>query len=110
MSGAQETPAVTTTAFGAGVLAVNTTSGAVAGFIATAGLTATAAHVHDAARATPGSIIVPLAGGPNLWVAPDGAAPITPVQVSDFGAGALYFNAHTPAHPAGEIRGQIDKP
>jgi hypothetical protein len=110
MSGAQETPAVTTTAFGAGVLAVNTTSGAVAGFIATAGLTATAAHVHDAARGTPGSIIVPLAGGPNLWVAPDGAAPITTVQVSDFAAGALYFNAHTPAHPAGEIRGQIDKP
>jgi hypothetical protein len=110
MSGAQETPAVTTTAFGAGVLAVNTASGAVAGFVTTSGLTATAAHVHDAARGTPGSIIVPLAGGPNLWVAPDGAAPISSVQVADFGAGALYFNAHTTAHPAGEIRGQIDQP
>jgi hypothetical protein len=109
LSGAQETPATTSTAFGAGVLAVDTTTGKVAGFITTSGLTATAAHVHDAARGTPGSVIVPLAGGPNLWVVPDGATAISSTQIAGFGAGNLYFNAHTTANPGGEIRGQIDK-
>jgi acyl-CoA reductase-like NAD-dependent aldehyde dehydrogenase len=95
---------------GAGILAVDTTSGTVAGFITTTGLTATAAHVHDAACGTPGSVIVPLAGGPNLWVLPDAAAALTTAQLADFAAGSLYFDEHTAANPGGEIRGQIDKP
>jgi len=110
LAGAQETPPTTSTAVGAGILAVDTTSGKVAGFITTTGLTATAAHVHDAARGTAGSVIVPLAGGPNVWVVPDGAAAISSTQITDFSAGNLYFNAHTAANPGGEIRGQLDRP
>jgi len=110
LAGAQETPPTTSTAVGAGILAVDTTSGKVAGFITTTGLTATAAHVHDAARGTAGSVIVPLAGGPNVWVVPDGAAAISTTQITDFSAGNLYFNAHTAANPGGEIRGQLDRP
>jgi hypothetical protein len=110
LSGAQETPAVTTAGYGAGVLVVDQATGRVSGFILTAGLTgATAAHVHVAARGTPGPVIVPLTGGPELWVVPDSAAALSAAQISDFNAGRLYFNVHTSANPNGEIRGQIDK-
>jgi hypothetical protein len=111
LDGGQEAPSpVTTTAFGAGGLAVDETTGAVSGFIITAGLVnATAAHVHVGARDTPGDIIVPLSGGPDVWLVPDDAAALTPTQIADFLAGNLYFNAHTAANPNGEIRGQIDK-
>jgi hypothetical protein len=109
LDGAQETPPVTTSAFGAGVLSVDG-DGKVRGFIVTSGLVnPTAAHVHLAARGTPGSIIVPLSGGPEVWVVPDGAPPLTSEQRASFEAGDLYLNAHTAANPNGEIRGQLDK-
>ncbi len=110
LDGAQETPPVTTAAFGAGAFEVDEATGRIAGFLVTSGLVdATAAHVHLGARGAPGSIIVPLTGGPALWVVPDGAAPLTADQVAAFQAGNLYVNAHTAAHPGGEIRGQLDK-
>ncbi|BDG03644.1 CHRD domain-containing protein [Anaeromyxobacter oryzae] len=109
LDGAQETPAVTTSAFGAGVLSVDD-AGQVRGFLITSGLVSpTAAHVHLAARGTPGGIIIPLSGGPELWVVPDDAAALTADQRAAFAAGDLYFNAHTAAHPNGEIRGQLDR-
>jgi hypothetical protein len=110
LDGDQEAPnPVTTNAFGAGALAVDEATGAVSGFIITSGLASpTAAHVHVGARGTPGDIVVPLTGGPDLWVVPDDAAALTPAQVAAFLAGNLYFNAHTTANPNGEIRGQID--
>jgi hypothetical protein len=108
LDGAQETPAVTTNAFGAGVLVVDST-GRVSGFVTTSGLTgANAAHVHIGARGVAGGIIVPLAGGPDLWVVPDGAPALDATQLAAFEANNLYFNVHTPANPNGEIRGQID--
>jgi hypothetical protein len=110
MNGAQETPAVTTTAYGAGMLAVEAVTGDVAGFIITSGLNApTAAHVHEEARGTAGDIRVPLTGGPNLWIVPDDATPLELAQRAAFTTGDLYFNAHTTANPNGEIRGQLDK-
>lgn len=110
LTGAQETPPVTTTAFGAGALSVDESTGRVRGFIVTSGLVSpTAAHVHLAARGTPGGIIVPLTGGPDIWVVPDGATPLTAPQIAAFLAGELYFNAHTAANANGEIRGQLDK-
>jgi hypothetical protein len=110
LNGAQETPPVVTSAFGAGALSVDEGTGQVRGFIVTSGLVnPTAAHVHLAARGAPGGIIVPLSGGPNVWVVPDGAPALTAPQIAAFLAGTLYFNAHTTANPNGEIRGQLDK-
>jgi hypothetical protein len=110
LDGAQETPAVTSDAVGAGVLSVDETTGKVRGFFITRGLVdVTMAHVHMAARGTPGAVIVPMVGGPDMWVVPDDAAPLSAAQITAFQAGELYFNAHTSAHPSGEIRGQIDK-
>jgi hypothetical protein len=110
LDGSQETPPVTTTSFGAGAFAVDDATGQISGFLVTSGLiSATAAHVHLGARGAPGAVIVPLTGGPELWVVPDGAAPLTTDQVTAFKAGNLYVNAHTAANPGGEIRGQLDK-
>lgn len=36
-----------------------------------------------------------------------GSATITATQAQDLRDGRWYFNIHTPAHPAGEIRGQL---
>jgi hypothetical protein len=36
-----------------------------------------------------------------------GSATITATQAEDLRQGRYYFNIHTPAHPAGEIRGQM---
>jgi hypothetical protein len=110
LDGTQETPPKTTKGFGAGVLEVDESNGKVRGFVVTFGLVdPTAAHVHIAARGTPGAIIVPLTGGPDLWVVPDAAAPLTADQLAAFKTDGLYFNVHTKANPDGEIRGQIDK-
>ena len=109
LDGAQETPPVMTAALGAGILSVDDTSGKAGGFIVTAGLTGTQAQVYQAARGTRGPIIVPLTGGPSLWVVPDGAGALTPDQRAAFVAGGFYYEVHTTANPNGEIRGQLDK-
>jgi len=63
LDGTQETPPVTTTAFGASVIAVDATSSKVSGLLVTSGLVSpTAAHIHSAARGVPGGILVPLTG------------------------------------------------
>jgi hypothetical protein len=109
LDGAQETPPVTTTGFGAGPLAIDDATGEASGFVIASGLpTANNAHVHNAARGTPGGIIVPMTGVPDLWIIPDDAAVVAADQRAAFTAGGLYYNVHTPANGGGEIRGQLD--
>ncbi len=116
LDGLQETPATGSPTVGGGVLAVNTTTGKVSGFVVANGFATatTQAHVHTAARGTPGGITIPLNGvaggtGPSVWVVPDNAAALNATQIADFTAGNMYFNVHTTANTGGEIRGQIDK-
>jgi hypothetical protein len=98
----------TTAARGGGVLAVDETSRRVSGFVVTSGLVgANLAHVHRGERGVAGPPIVTLTGGPNLWVVPDGTT-LPQADVTEFLAGNLYFNVHTPAFQSGEIRGQLD--
>jgi len=128
LTGAQETPAVATSARGAGVLVVDNVTNRVGGFLLTSGLAGTAAHVHNALRGVAGPIIADVGnnvafiragaavgGGPDLWVIPDpgGLGPggrISPALVAIYNAAPdnLYFNVHTMANTAGEIRGQLD--
>ena len=73
------------------------------------GMTATAAHIHQAAAGVSGPVIVPLAEtSPGVWSVPAGIT-LTEAQVDALNAGGLYFNAHTVINPGGEIRGQIGR-
>ena len=109
LSGAQEVPAVITTALGGGALSFDTVTGRVGGFFTTGGLVnSTVAHVHNAARGTESGPVITLTGGPDLWVVPDNTIRLD--LAAAFAADNLYYNAHTTANPDGEIRGQIDKP
>lgn len=44
--------------------------------------------------------------GTQTWYFPQGSA-LTDSQITSFDAQGLYYNVHSAAHPAGEIRGQI---
>jgi hypothetical protein len=109
LSGANEVPAVATTASGTGVLALNPTTNQISGFVKTTGITGTAAHIHEGAAGVAGGVIVPLTetpAGSGVWVVPAGQL-LTAAQVSSFNAGNLYFNVHSAANGGGEIRDQI---
>jgi hypothetical protein len=66
---------------------------------------ATAAHIHTGPREEAGGIDIPL-GDPSSPII--GEFDLTSEQVSRFVSGQWYVNVHSPAHAAGEIRGQID--
>ena len=107
LSGANETPAVTTAATGKGGVVVNRTSKAISGGITFTGLTPTEAHIHQGAVGVPGGVIIPLTLiGTDTAVVPAGTM-LTDAQYTAFLAGELYFNVHTLANLSGEIRGQI---
>lgn len=94
-----------------GFLTVDPDTKTVTGSFTTTGLNATMAHVHQGAAGTNGAVVLDLAESPagsGIWrVAAN--AKLTDAQLQALKDGALYFNAHTAANPAGEIRGQIHR-
>ena len=109
MTGTQENPPVTTPASGNAILAVEPNTRALTARMTLSGMSATAAHIHEAAIGINGPVIVPMtetAAGSGIWTAAAGAT-LTPTQYQSFLAGNLYFNAHSTAFPGGEVRGQI---
>ena len=108
LSGGQETPANASAATGFASLAVNATTGAIHGSVVTAGITGTAAHIHEGAAGVAGAILIPLtdAGG-GVWTVAPGAT-LTAAQITSWQAGNLYVNVHSATFPAGEIRGQLN--
>ncbi len=109
LSNDQVLPAVDSDATAAGDITVNLVSGAVTGGITIDGLTATLAHIHRGFAGVNGPVIVDFEADPNdpaRWNAvADGM--LSPEDVDNLLAGALYVNVHSAAHPAGEIRGQL---
>ena len=76
-----------------------------------AGLSGPVTAVHFHGPALPGKnagIALGLPNG-NLPTAFEGSATLTDAQAADLMAGRWYFNLHTAAYPAGEIRGQVVK-
>lgn len=109
LSGQQEVPPVETAASGEAMFEVNLATGAITGMLTVEDVAATAAHIHDAFAGTNGSIIVPLvqdASDADVFAVADGTS-LTAEQVDRLLAGALYVNAHSQAHPGGEIRAQL---
>lgn len=106
LTGSQEVPPVHTVARGTGVIEISH-DGAVSGRIATHGIKATMAHIHEAAPGKNGPPIIVLKRGPHgTWLVPAGAK-LSPREYKAFLAGDLYVNVHSRAHPGGEIRGQL---
>lgn len=109
LSGAQENPAVTTAAAGTGSFSIDLDTGAVEGSVTTFGITATAAHIHEAASGVNGPVIVPLTQGPaGVW-SPAPGATLSAAQLQALANGNLYVNVHSAANPGGEIRAQLGR-
>ena len=109
LSGEQEVPPTTSGALATGTLSFDPSTRSIIGNIVLDGMTASAAHIHQADVGVSGPIIVALTETtPGTWSVPAGTA-LTVAQASALAAGGLYFNAHTTANPNGEIRGQIGR-
>ena len=113
----QEVPPTISAAKGGGILAFDSVTRGISGFVVTSGIGTRGnnAHIHVGARgaAPPQNVIVQMfsADGEH-WFLKDGEV-LPAANVADFNAGNLYYNVHTPApggFPGGEIRGQIDLP
>ena len=66
-----------------------------------------AAHFHGPAETSKNAgVVIPI---PNPGNSFEGSADLTDAQAANLLAGLLYVNLHTPAHPAGELRGQVMK-
>jgi hypothetical protein len=106
LSGDQEIPPVTTSASGVGTFNVAADK-SVSGGVTISGMTATVAHVHEAAAGMTGPINIPLTKvSDTVWALPAGAK-LTDAQYESYKAGKLYFNVHSALFKSGEIRGQI---
>ncbi|HET8744707.1 MAG TPA: CHRD domain-containing protein [Ramlibacter sp.] len=108
MSGAQESPPVSTGGSGNAEVVYHRDTGALDYSVSYGGLSgpATAAHIHGpAAPGANAGVVVPFT---NVGSSPiRGQVKITPQQYEQLAAGQWYANVHTAAHPAGEIRGQL---
>ena len=106
LTGAEETPPVTTSASGTGTITVAADK-SVTGTIKTVGIEGTVAHIHVGAPGQSGPPIITLdKGADGAWSVPTGSK-LTDDQYASFKAGNLYVNVHSAEHKAGEIRGQL---
>jgi hypothetical protein len=109
LTGADETPANTSTGQGQFTAELETNEKTLVYRATYTGLSgpALAAHLHG--PAAPGASGPPVVMVQNASTPISGAAKLTAAQVDDLLAGKWYFNVHTQAHPTGEIRGQLKR-
>lgn len=109
MNGSSEVPSNTSKGTGAVTATYDTASKMLTWKGSYSGLTEkpTAAHFHGPAEAGKNAgPTVPITDVANPF---EGTATLTDAQAADLMAGRWYVNVHTPAHPDGEIRGQVQK-
>jgi hypothetical protein len=106
LTGAEETPPVTTSASGTGTITIAADK-SVSGTIKTTGIEGTVAHIHVGAPGQSGPPIITLdKGADGVWSVPAGST-LTDAQYASFKAGNLYVNVHSAEHKPGEIRAQL---
>jgi hypothetical protein len=110
LKGSEETPPNTTSGTGSLKGTYDTDSKKLTWDVTYSGLSgpATAAHFHGPAgpgKAAPVEVPAPDADKNPIV----GSATLTEAQAKDLLDGNVYFNIHTAANKAGEIRGQVEK-
>ncbi len=108
LTGAQEVPANASTATGRATIVFDSTTRDVIIAYTTHNVTSsTVAHIHTGATGASGPPdVASLEAGTNSYAAANPST-LTAQNVTDITAGNTYFNVHSTAYPAGEIRGQI---
>jgi hypothetical protein len=108
LSGAEEVPAVTTTATGTFTGKFDPTTKQLTYTLTYTGMTPTAWHIHTAPKGTNGGVAVNFG---TTFASPYAGltAVLTAQQEADLLAGNMYANFHSAKNPGGEIRGQITK-
>lgn len=117
LDGAQETPPVVTEGTGQGTATLSSDQRELIVEVTASGLSGpvTAAHIHNAPTGEPGDVLFDLS---DFIEEENGVVTISttiaigevvpdPATVAELFMARLYFNLHTAANPAGEIRGQI---
>ncbi len=105
LSGAEEVPPASTSGSGKGSFRI-ADDGSISGSVTTTGVPGTMAHIHQAAKAQNGPVIVPLTKNGDTYSVPEGRK-LTEAQMQAFKAGNLYVNVHSNAYKGGEVRGQL---
>lgn len=108
LSGAEEVPAVTTTATGMLDGVYNKDTKILTYTLTYSGMTPTAWHIHKGLKGANGGVIFGLG---TTFSSPFKSATIalTAEQETDLMAGNYYVNFHSAKSPSGEIRGQLLK-
>ena len=108
LTGSQEVPPVSTSGTGMAEVRLNTETNALSWKVTYSGLSgpAGAGHIHGPAEVGRNAgVLIPFT---NVGAQPvTGQTTVTSQQIADLAAGRWYVNVHTPAHPGGEIRGQL---
>lgn len=119
LTGAQEVPAVATTATGTGSFVMNDERTELRYTVSYQGLSGTltaGGHLHLGTPGRNGAVIkaIAVSGGPasgtvtGVWRASDATQPLTTALVESLLTGRVYVNFHTATNPGGEIRGQVE--
>lgn len=104
-SGANETPAVTTSATGNVSATYNKSTKTLNYTVTYSGLTPSAGHFHIGASGVAGPVVITF---PYLAYSPiTGSTLLTQLQEDALLAGNMYANLHTTANPSGEIRANV---
>jgi len=111
MTGAQETPSVTTNALGVASFTLNKTRDTMCVLVSVNGLSGaiTGAHVHTGAVGVGGGVVtaLPATGTSNQIFATLTGTDVSAANIQKYLSGLMYVNVHTAANPNGEIRGQV---
>lgn len=107
LTGAEEVPPSGSAATGKGTIVFDSaTRVVIVAYVTHNVANTTVSHIHTGAAGVSGPAdVLTLAAGTNLYAAPNPST-LTAQNVSDMLAGNTYFNVHSTAYPAGEIRGQ----
>ncbi len=106
LEGIQEVPRRATPAIGSGTVVVNTVANTLTYNVSYSGLlgTLTVAHFHGPANRDAGAgAKIDITASPN-----SGTVTYLEADEADILAGRWYYNLHSTAFPAGELRGQLD--